>query len=119
MAANSRFPRGKKILDYFQEHDFLRDLKNLPFSSLLRSTEKRAGISNPVKDSVFESFFNIFFTLACYVVNWIPFLGMHCSFVAKKGLNLTRLRYKLTRFSSSFFLKLVLKVESPVGHLLA
>ena len=66
MAANSRFPRGKKILDYFQEHDFLRDLKNPPFSSLLRSTEKRVGISNPVKNSVLESFSDIFFTLEVF-----------------------------------------------------
>ena len=51
------------LANNFQEHDFLRDLKFAPFSPLLRSSGKRARISNPVKNRVIETCSNIFFTL--------------------------------------------------------
>ena len=50
--------RVKKILEQLSRTRFLRDLKFLTFSSLLRSREKRAGtagFSNPVKHCVLEN----------------------------------------------------------------
>ena len=44
----------------------LRDLKFAPFSSLLCSSGKRERISNPIKNRVLQSYFNIFFTLGNY-----------------------------------------------------
>ena len=50
--------RVKKILEQLSRTRFLRDLKFLTFSSLLRCREKRAGtagFSNPVKHCVLEN----------------------------------------------------------------
>ena len=57
------FPTGEKILEKFQAHYFLRDLKFPPFSPLLRNRGKGAGFSNLVKNRVLESCSNVFFPL--------------------------------------------------------
>jgi len=54
---------GKRSYNKFQEHDFLRYLKFPPFLPCYVAAEKRARISNLLKNRVLESCFNIFFTL--------------------------------------------------------
>ena len=55
--------RGRKILEQLSRTRFLRDLKFPLFFLCYVAAEKRVGISNPVKNIVFESCSNIFFTL--------------------------------------------------------
>ena len=56
-------PRGKNILEQLPEHDFYGVGKSIPFLSCYVAAEKRARISNPVKNCVLESYSKIFFTL--------------------------------------------------------
>ena len=49
----------------FQEHDFLLDLKIPPFHPCYLAAEKKAGISNPVKNRVLERCSNIFHSSSC------------------------------------------------------
>ena len=53
----------EKILEWLSRTRFLRDLKFPPISLLLRCREKRAGVSNHVKNRVLEKFSKIFFPL--------------------------------------------------------
>ena len=55
--------RGRKILEQLSRTRFLRDLKFPLFFLCYVAAEKRVGISNPVKNIVFESCSNIFFTV--------------------------------------------------------
>ena len=54
---------GKRYENNIEEHAYLRDLKIPPFFPCYVAEEKKARISNPVKNRVLESCSYIFFTL--------------------------------------------------------
>ena len=101
---------GKIYQNNFQEHDFLRDLKIPPCLTcyLLRSSGKRVGNSNSVKNRVLESCSNIFFPLehfrrprSCYRKNLIQFFvsfpyGVKKLESRKVGNNILEINYKVS-----------------------
>ena len=60
--------KGKKKLEHFSRTRFFTRFENPALFSLLRSREKMAGISNPVKNRVLEIYSYVLFTLGLLIM---------------------------------------------------
>ena len=74
MSALCALLEWKRTLKNFQEHDFLRYLKFVPFSSLLRSSWEKGANFKFRKKSFLECWSNIFFTLVTFRFDKFSFL---------------------------------------------